>query len=80
MIGSATIEPTREGVPAVAELAEVVLSPLAGLAAGPAGWPPSHLLTRVVSPGRRLAEGLAFAAMARALLRGPGLVPEPGRT
>ncbi len=46
----------REGwVPTVPELVEVVLSPLAELAADPVGWLRLHLLTRVLFSGRRLA-------------------------
>jgi AcrR family transcriptional regulator len=45
----------RDGwVPAVAELADVVLTPLAGLAADPVGRLRLHLLARVVLAGHRL--------------------------
>ncbi len=53
----AGVEERRRGgwVPTVAELADVVLGPLAGLAADPVGWLRVHLLARVLFSGRRLA-------------------------
>lgn len=53
----ADVEDRRRGgwVPTVPDLVEVVLSPLAGLAADPVGWLRLHLLARVLFPGRRLA-------------------------